>query len=84
MNRADPGVGQLEDRGVDQSEASTVASPPEAGLECDFCQLRVPSVRRVALDADYERLVTPHAVQYACLDCFERKDRVRLGLAPSR
>ena len=84
MAPADPGLGQLEDRGVEQSEASSLASSPEPGLECDFCRVRVASVRRVALDADYERLVTPHAVQYACQDCFERKDRVRLGLAPTR
>jgi len=58
--------------------------PAEAGLECDFCQIWVTSVRRVALDGDYERLTTPHAVQYACPECFERKDRVRLGLAPAR
>ena len=84
MVLADPGLGQLEDRGVDRSEASSVASSPEPGLQCDFCQVRVSSVQRVALDADYERLITPHAVQYACRECFERKDRVRLGLAPSR
>ena len=50
-------------------------------MECDFCQVRVASIRRVALDGDYERLTTPHPVQYACADCFEVKDRARLGLA---
>jgi len=54
--------------------------PGGRGLECDFCQSRAASVRRVALDGEYERLITPHAVQYACPDCFERKDRARLGL----
>ncbi len=47
------------------------------GIGCDFCGAVVPSVRRVALDGDYERLRTPHAVQYACEGCFERKDRER-------
>ncbi|MFP6641427.1 MAG: hypothetical protein VCC04_14365 [Myxococcota bacterium] len=49
------------------------------GIECDFCHDRVASVRRVALDGEYERLRTPHAVQYACEGCFERKDRDRLA-----
>lgn len=48
-------------------------------MECDFCREPVASVRRVALDGEYERLRTPHAVQYACSDCFEKKDRQRLG-----
>jgi hypothetical protein len=48
-------------------------------MHCDFCQRVVASVRRVALDRDYERLRTPHTEQYACPDCFERKDRERLG-----
>ena len=50
------------------------------GIGCDFCEAVVPSVRRVALDGDYERLRTPHAVQYACESCFEQKDRDRVGL----
>lgn len=49
-------------------------------MKCDFCQQTVPSVRRVALDGDYERLRTPHAVMYSCPECFEKKDRQRLGL----
>ena len=47
------------------------------GLRCDFCGRHVPSVRRVALDGDYERLQTPHAVQYACPECSEAKERRR-------
>lgn len=47
------------------------------GIGCDFCDKVVSSVRRVALDGDYERLRTPHVVQYACESCFERKDRER-------
>lgn len=46
-------------------------------LVCDFCGETAPSVRRVALDGDYERLRTPHAVRYACPSCSERKERER-------
>lgn len=57
-------------------------TPPNqpAPIKCDFCEQTVPSVRRVALDGDYERLRTPHAVMYSCPACFEKKDRQRLGL----
>ncbi len=54
------------------------------GRKCDFCQDEVTSVRRVALDGDYERLRTPHVAQYACPDCFEKKDRLRLELSGAR
>jgi len=54
-------------------------STPTA-MKCDFCKQTVPSVRRVALDGEYERLRTPHAVMYSCPECFEKKDRQRLGL----
>jgi hypothetical protein len=57
-------------------EASDVA---EEGRQCDFCGARVPRVRRVALDRDYERLQTPHPVRYACPDCSAEKERVRDG-----
>ncbi len=50
-------------------------APPD--IRCDFCGKRVERVRRVALDRDYERLQTPHAVQYACSDCSEVKERQR-------
>lgn len=52
-----------------------------AGLRCDFCQELVQSVRRVALDGDYERLRTPHPVRYACPACSAKKEKERLGLA---
>lgn len=52
----------------------------EASRTCDFCGDTALSVRRVALHGDYERLRTPHAVQYSCDSCFEKKDRQRLGL----
>ena len=53
---------------------------PPAGLRCDFCGERVESVRRVVLDRDYDRLVTPHRELYACADCSEKKERARTGL----
>ena len=68
---------------MDGRNESHAATAQPADIACDFCQVRVSSVRRVALDGAYERLVTPHAVQYACSDCFESKDRARLGLAPA-
>jgi hypothetical protein len=49
------------------------------GLSCDFCGEQVPSVRRVALDRDYERLRTPHRELYACERCSEQKERERIG-----
>ena len=45
---------------------------------CDFCGRQVPQVRRIALDRDYDRLHKPHRERYACADCSERKERVRL------
>ena len=51
-----------------------------SGKRCDFCGEEVPTVRRVALDAGYERLRTPHRELYACPDCSVRKERSRLGL----
>ena len=50
------------------------------GVRCDFCTAVVPSVRRIALDRDYERLRTPHEELYACAACSEKKERERLGL----
>jgi hypothetical protein len=50
------------------------------GLRCDFCGESVTSVRRVALDQDYDRLQTPHRELYACPSCSERKERTRQGL----
>jgi hypothetical protein len=48
-------------------------------LRCDFCGKSVERVRRIALDAGYERLQTPHPVRYACPDCSEAKERSRTG-----
>jgi hypothetical protein len=49
-------------------------------LVCDFCGRTVPRVRRIAIDRDYERLQTPHRVQYACDTCSDQKERRRLGI----
>jgi len=59
-------------------EAHDSAVP--AGQRCDFCGALVPTVRRVALDQDYDRLQKPHRELYACAPCSERKERTRLGL----
>ena len=49
-------------------------------LCCDYCGEEASAVRRVALDADYERLRTPHRERYSCAACFAKKERVRMGL----
>ncbi len=56
---------------------TTERSAADDGHRCDFCGAVVERVRRVALDGEYERLRTPHAVRYACADCSERKDEER-------
>lgn len=55
------------------------AEKPEA-LRCDFCGEVATSVRRVALDQDYDRLAKPHRELYACPTCSERKERSRRGI----
>ena len=52
----------------------------ERVLRCDFCGEVAASVRRVAIDTDYERLQTPHKELYACESCSIKKERARLGL----
>jgi hypothetical protein len=47
---------------------------------CDFCGDRVSTVRRVALDSEYDRLQKVHHEQYSCSSCFEVKEQRRLGL----
>ena len=65
-----------------QGREEPVAREVEKGapLRCDFCGQEVSSVRRVALDQDYDRLQTPHRELYACPSCSERKERSRRGL----
>ena len=60
----------------------TPSETPEDGRRrCDFCGDRVASVRRVALDREYDRLQKAHTERYACAACFEKKEQQRLGLA---
>jgi len=65
------------------ADAGREPEPPKPAepLRCDFCGEASQRVRRVALDGDYERLQTPHAVRYACERCSRQKERERLGLA---
>jgi len=65
---------------MERSEAAVAEPSPPQPLICDFCGEEVPSVRRVALDEEYERLRTPHQERYGCGPCSERKERRRLGL----
>jgi len=67
---------------MDGDDRTTAAEDEKRGpgLRCDFCGEQVPSVRRVALDHDYDRLQTPHRELYACPACSERKERSRRGL----
>ena len=69
-------------RAPDHEDSEALAATPDAenGQKCDFCGDISPSVRRVALDGDYERLRTPHAVMYSCSTCYEKKERQRLGI----
>ncbi|MEM9174500.1 MAG: hypothetical protein AAGC67_04645 [Myxococcota bacterium] len=60
---------------------SSTPDPEVLGRRCDFCSDVVTSVRRVALDQEYDRLQKAHQERYACGDCFEKKERERLGLA---
>ena len=63
---------------ADPADSTTEQKEP---LHCDFCGEPAPRVRRVALDVDYERLQTPHRVQYACPRCSTEKERRRRGLS---
>jgi len=51
------------------------------GKRCDFCGDVVNSVRRVALDQEYDRLQKAHREQYSCAPCFEKKEQERMGMA---
>lgn len=60
--------------------AGRSAEVETAGRRCDLCGRVVVSVRRVALDREYDRLQLSHKELYACEPCFESKERRRLGL----
>ncbi len=54
---------------------------PSAGRRCDLCGNEVVSVRRVALDREYDRLQLVHKELYSCEPCFESKEQ-RLTIPP--
>ena len=64
-----------------QSDAAgdTGEEQAEGPLRCDFCQRETPTVRRIALDGEYERLRTRHQVRYACPECSASKESGRAG-----
>jgi len=65
----------------EETPSETISAEQQSSeLKCDCCHQVVPSVRRVALHGQYERLRTPHSVLYACPSCFEKKENRRLGL----
>lgn len=43
-------------------------------LKCDFCGIESDSVRRVALDTDYDRLTEKHVKKFACAECSAKKE----------
>lgn len=66
---------------TDRSRSSQTGREGSAsGRRCDLCGKEVVSVRRVALDREYDRLQVAHKELYACDPCFEAKEQKRLGL----
>jgi hypothetical protein len=53
-------------------------------LKCDFCGADAVRVRRVALDAGYDRLGMRHVVRYACDRCSLAKDAARTAPVDAR
>ena len=74
----DPGAVRPSATPEPQAGAESTSSDDVAVIRCDFCGQVVERVRRIALDRGYERLQTPHLVQYACSTCSEAKERKRL------
>jgi hypothetical protein len=70
----------MSDETVRQPAAAAAGEAEE--FVCDFCGSAVSHVRRIALDRDYDRLQTPHQVQYACDACSAEKERQRKGQPP--
>ena len=66
---------------MSKAEPTEPLATGNAGIRCDFCGEVVPTVRRVALDRDYERLLTPHKERYACSACSEQKEADRRRLS---
>lgn len=64
----------------EEANDSKTSEAKAVGRQCDFCGDIVNSVRRVALDEDYDRLQKAHREQYSCSDCFEKKEQDRIGM----
>ena len=62
------------------SQADNAGDAGIGGRRCDFCSDVVSSVRRVALDQEYDRLQKVHQEQYSCAPCFEKKEQDRMGM----
>jgi ribosomal protein L37AE/L43A len=65
---------------MSKTDVTETLAVGHAGIRCDFCGQSAPTVRRVALDRDYERLLTPHKERYACAKCSAAKEAERRGL----
>lgn len=46
-------------------------------MKCDFCGVESDTVKRVAVDRDYDRLTVRHEKRYACPACSEKKEKER-------
>ena len=82
-SRNDPGGSFLASRSAPSASETASQTPEDVRRRCDFCGDRVASVRRVALDREYDRLQKTHQERYACASCFEKKEQARLGLLRS-
>lgn len=78
----EPAASPSRSRGT--ARTATPTAPAEAApapsQHCDFCGAETTTVRRVALDRDYDRLQKAHRELYACGPCSDRKEGRRLGL----
>jgi len=71
--------GAREAREAREARQDAGSSEGSALRRCDFCGAASPTVRRIALDQGYDRLLLPHRELYACPPCSEAKERQRLG-----
>ena len=65
---------------LSDSETGSEESGQQTAILCDICGDESASVRRIALHGEYDRLLKPHQVQYACPPCSDKKEKQRLGL----
>jgi len=66
---------------MSKPEPNEPLAQQNGGIRCDFCGEYASSVRRIALDRDYERLQTPHKERFACAKCSAAKEAERQGKA---